>query len=291
VIDTAATETGVTGGSGNYAVGNIQVDSFNLQSTYIDWSGEAVWYASGITHGGIGSLTTNYQSVPSFSFEPNENVNLKTSMKIANTINEATFLGAGVQSLNLTGQFKTGSEYLTPMFNLDSQSFTTITNRVDWNACENYSVSPNATTDGNALVCDPLLGGYNPRHIPETASTGGVEGAKYIMKPVLLKNPASGIKVYMDVLKYLDSDIEVYYRTLPSETDDEIINQDWVYVAFDEDVISEADSDFKEVEVSIPDVISGLLPEFKAFQIKLVMKSRNSCKPPKVKKFRAIAVT
>ena len=291
VIDTAATETGVTGGSGNYAVGNIQVDSFNLQSTYIDWSGEAAWYASGITHGGIGSLTTNYQSVPSFSFEPNENVNLKTSMKIANTINEATFLGAGVQSLNLTGQFKTGSEYLTPMFNLDSQSFTTITNRVDWNACENYSVSPNATTDGNALVCDPLLGGYNPRHIPETASTGGVEGAKYIMKPVLLKNPASGIKVYMDVLKYLDSDIEVYYRTLPSETDDEIINQDWVYVAFDEDVISEADSDFKEVEVSIPDVISGLLPEFKAFQIKLVMKSRNSCKPPKVKKFRAIAVT
>lgn len=290
-VDTAATVTGFTGGSGTYAVGNIQVDAFNFQATYIDWDGTGKWTVGGISHGGIGSTVLNYQSVAPFTFEPNENVILKTPMKIANTINEATFLGAGVQSIQITGTFSTGDDRITPIFNIDSQSFTTITNRVDYLTCAINSVAPNATTDGAALICDPSNPSYNARFVQETEATGGSEGAKYIMKPVVLKNPASAIKVYMDVLKFLDTDVQVYYRTLASESDDEIVNQPWVYAAYDEDVISEADSDFKEVEISIPDAVGGLLPEFKAFQVKLIMKSKNSSKPPKVKKFRAIAVT
>lgn len=291
VVDTPANVTGSTGGSGNYAIGNIQVDAFNLQAKYIDWNGDASWSVSGITHGGIGASTTNYQSVAPFGFEPNENVNLTTPMKIANTINEATYLGADVRSLNLTGVFHTGSEFLTPIFNSDSQSFTTITNRVDWNDCINYSITPNATDDGLALVCDPLSGDYNARFVYETDSSGGVEAAKYLTKPVVLKNPASGMHVYMDVLKHLGTDIQVFYRTLPSELDDEIVNQKWISIEFDEDIVSEGDEDFREVEVSIPDMMGGVLPEFKSFQIKLIMKSKNSCNPPKIKKFRCIAVT
>ena len=286
-VTTNATATGRIGGSGNYAVGNVQMDVFNLQCNFIDYTGDALWKYSGVKHGGVGSTVTNYAAVGPFSFEPNENIELVEPMKVANKANEEMFLGVGNKSLTVTAEFGTEDAFVSPVLNLDSLAFTAVANRIDYNTCENYSVAPNAGTW--AVTCDE--DGSTARWKGEEQSSGGSEGAKYIMKPVTLKNPATNIKVYIDVLNYLDTDVVVYYRTLPAELEDDIVNMTWVKAPFDQAVVSEHDQDFREGEVSIPGVGAEVLPEFKSFQIKLVLKAKNSAKPPKAKAFRAIAVT
>lgn len=286
-VDTPADASGRIGGSGNYAIGNVQMDVFNMQCQYIDYTGDSSWKLSGIKHGGVGSSVTNYAAVNEFTFEPNDNHELVDPMKIANATNEKTFLGTGNKSLTITAEFGTEDAHVSPVLNLDSVGFTAIANRIDYNTCENYSVAPNAGTWTES--CDEE--GSTARWKGEQQSSGGSEGAKYIMKPVTLKNPATNIKAYMDVLNYLDTDVQVWYRILPAELEDDIVNMEWAYAPFDQDVVSEFDQDFREVEVSIPDMVGGNLPEFKSFQIKLVLKAKNSAKPPKVKSFRAIAVT
>lgn len=286
-VSTPATATGRVGGTGNYAYGNIQMDVFNVQAQFIDYIGDALWTYSGVKHGGVGSTITNYEAVTTTPFEPNENVELVSPMKVAGSTNENMFLGVGNKSLTVTGHFGTDDEYISPVVNLDSIGFTAITNRIDYNSCDNYSVAPNAGTW--TLTCDE--DGSTARWLGEEQSSGGTEGAKYIMKPVNLKNPATNITVYLDVLKHLNTDIEVWYRTLPTELEDDIVEMAWVHQDFDADVVSEFDQDYKEAQVTIPGVSGEVLPEFKAFQVKIILKSRNSAKPPKVKNFRAIAVT
>lgn len=286
-VSTAATATGRVGGSGNYAYGNIQMDVFNVQAQYIDYIGDGRWTYAGVKHGGVGSTVTNYAAVPTTQFEPNENIELVEPMKVAGLTNENMFLGAGNKSLTVTAEFSTDDEYISPVLNLDSIGFTAVTNRIDYNTCENFSVAPNA--GAWTLECDE--DGSTARWLGEEQASGGSEGAKYIMKAVHLKNPATNITTYLDVLKHLNTDIEVWYRTLPTELEADIAEMPWVHQDFDSDVVSESDNDYKEAQVTIPGVNGEVLPEFKAFQIKLVLKSRNSARPPKVKNFRAIAVT
>lgn len=286
-VTSNATASGRVGGTGNYATGNVQIDVFNAQCTFIDYTGDSKWTYEGITHGGVGSTVGNYNAVLPQTFEPNTNVELVEPMKVANITNEETFLGTGNNSLTITAEFGTDDSRISPVLNLSTMNFTAIANRIDFNSCDNYSVAPNAGEW--TLTCDE--DGSTARWIGEEQSSGGTEGAKYIMTPVHIKNPATNIKVYVDVLDYLHTEVEVWYRTLPAESEENIIDQHWVKSTFDQPVVSEHDDDFREAEVSIPGTGFETLPEFKAFQIKLVSKSRNSARPPKARAFRAIAVT
>lgn len=286
-VTTPATATGRVGGAGNFATGNIQMDVMNVECQYIDYTGEAAWTYSGIKHGGIGSNVTDYAATGEFYFEPFTNVEMIEPLKIANKSNQDMFLGSGNKSITVTAEFGTDDPFISPVVNLNSMSFTAIANRIDFNTCENFSVAPNA----GEWMLDCNEDDSTARWKGEEQSEGGSEGAKYIMKPVTLDNPATNIKVYVDVLKHLDTDIVLYYRTLPAEVEDDIVNMEWISTPFDVDVVSEHDQDYREAEISIPGVGPVSLPEFKAFQIKLVLKSKNSAQPPKAKSFRAIAVT
>lgn len=291
-VDTLATSTGRVGGSGTWAVGNVQVDAFQFDLSYLDFTGDSQWSLNGVTHGGVGSNVTNYGSAEPVAFVPNAERELTTPLKVANIINEGITLG-GNPSVTINGSLTSESSYLSPVVNLEEMGLTTVTNRVEWNDCANFSVAPNATESGDPVICDPTDPGYTGDHrwSDETSYDGGTEGAKYIMKPVNLENPATNIKVYMDLLNTLDTEVKVFYRTLPSETDAEIQSMAWVEGSFDNEVISEHDDDFLETEATIPAGIDTSLPEFKAFQVKLVLRSKNSAKPPKARNFRAIAVT
>lgn len=286
-VTTAATATGRTGGSGNFGTGNVQVDVFNAQGQFIDYTGDGKWTFSGVKHRGVGSDVINYEAVGPITFEPNENIPMVEPLKIASKTNEDAFLGAGNKSLTVTAEFGTDNSYLSPVLNLDSFGFTSITNRIEYNTCENYSVAPNAGTWN--VDCDEP--GSTARWKDEVQAAGGSEGAKYIMKPVTLTNPATNIMVYLDALKFLGTDIQVWYRTLPVDVEDDIVNMPWVHAPFDKDVVSEFDDDYREMQATIPGVNGEVLPEFKSFQIKLVLKAKNSAQPPKCKAFRAIAVT
>lgn len=287
-ITTPATSTGRTGGLGNVANGNVQIDTFNVQCQYLDYSGESTWTYRGIKHRGIGSAITNYAATGPFSFTPNENIDMIEPIKVANPTNQATYLGAGNKSLTIECTFKTDDAYVTPVINIETMAFTSITNRIDYNSCDNYSTTPNAGT----WTVDCLESGSTARWIEETHPTNGVEIAKYVMKPVTLKTPATNIKVFLNVLQHIGTNVDVYYRTVAASIEADITTFSWIKVPYDVDIVSESDLDFKDAEITIPSLVNGaVLPEFKSFQIKLVLRAINSAQPPKVQTFRAIAVT
>lgn len=286
-LDTPATATGFTGGLGVYATGNIVADVFNLQVKTIEFGGAGAWDIDGIQHVGIGASGTNYTPLENISFNPNENVQLVLPMKIANELNEDAFLGSGNKSINIDGYFSSNDTRLTPVLKYTELALTAISNRIDWNDCDNYSIEPNAGSWTTSCT-EPSS---TARWTQETEATGGSEIAKYITKAVNLDNPATNIKIYMDVLDFLDTEVQVWYRTVPTDVESDIVSREWVYVPFDNEIVSQHDNDFREVEVSIPDVVDTPLDEFRSFQIKLVLRSKNSCRPPKIKNFRAIAVT
>jgi hypothetical protein len=291
-VDTQATASGRVGGSGTWAVGNVQMDAFDFQVSYIDFKGDSQWSLTGVTHGGVGSNVTNYSSANPVAFVPNVERELRTPLKIANTINQDMNLG-GNPSIVINATLTSDDSRLSPVINIEEMGLTSITNRVEWNDCANFSVSPNATESGDPVICDPTNPGYTGDHrwSEETAYDGGSEGAKYIMKPVNLESPATNIKVYMDLLNTLDTEVKIFYRTLPSESDAEIQSFNWIEADFDNEVVSEGEEDYRETEATIPAGPLDTLPEFKAFQIKLVLRSKNSARPPKARNFRAIAVT
>lgn len=288
---TAATIYGRTGGTGVYAVTNIPMDAYKMILDVIDHDGTQSWEMSTVKRKTVGSNTNNYEALPTFSLIPNTNGTLPYSCQIATEVNEAMYLGD--KSLKLKGRLQSGTTWLSPVVNLETIAIIAIGNRIEWNTCENYSVAPLADTSGNPVICDETDPAYTgtARWKKEETYNGGSEGCKYIMKPALLDTSATNLTLILDVFKSLDSDVEVYYRTLPVESDESIQTQPWVYAPFETDPVSSKSTQFIETTISLPSDPTATLPEFKAYQMKLVLRSKNPANPPKVQKCRAIAIT
>ncbi len=297
-VESSAISTGRVGSTGVHAVGNIQVDAFEVTGQYDLHDSVMEWNGVGIHHSGVGSkfIGTDYHTADSIPFIDNELVELERPLKIANPTNElAKVVDVGKASMDITASFKAINYDInvTPILYDAGISMTTITNRCDWNSCENYSIAPNQTVDELPLICDESNPAYNARYISETNVDGGSEGAKYIVKKVTLSNPATSLRIYLDIYKTVDSDVMVYYKTLPVESSESIEDMAWVNAKFDNEITSEQADEFIEITSTIgdPDVGQSPLPDFKEFRVKIVMKAKNSSKPPKAKNFRAIAVT
>lgn len=147
--------------------------------------------------------------------------------------------------------------------------------------------------------------------------------ARYISKEVKLINPARGLKILFSASKPSNTNIEVYYRIFAAGESLETNHQkDW-YKAFNKefininklnntsiDVITEKNranphteiGEFKDMyyETLVFDENNNIminnsievdeLYEFTSFQIKLIMKSNNTCVVPEIKELRVIAV-
>ena len=294
--NSTATETGRSGSTGVHARGNIQVDAFTLTGQYDLNDSVMDWNVDGIYHSGVGSkfVGTDYTSTDSLNITDNELIELDRPWKIANPTNElAKVVDIGRPSFNATGRLSAieGDNNVSPVLYISSVTMTTVTNRCDWNSCLNYSVSPNQTVDGLALECDEESADYNARWSGEHDENGG--STKYIAKKVTLTNPATSLRMFLDVYKSVDNDVVIYYKTLPVESSESLEDMDWVQADYDNDVTSTGDDDFKEISVTIgdPDTAQTPLPDFKEFRFKIVLKTTNSAKPPRGKNFRAIAVT
>ena len=139
-----------------------------------------------------------------------------------------------------------------------------------------------------------LTAGVNGKYRYETDNQDGTCKAKYLTKVVNLENPANVITIYADVVNYNTSDIDFYYRVVSADSETPIGEIDWIETNITLPVSDNGD-DFKEIEINIPSN-NPLLPEaeledFRAFQVKIVMRSKNSAKSPKVKRLRCIATT
>lgn len=303
-----ATSSGRTGGTGAYVESQIQVDAFYFHINQLDFTGNANWKYDGITHKVInGDTADNYLITENNEFNSNETSYLDSPLKIATQINQEEKIGTNKKSIVLKGTYSVNSDlidptdgggWISPVVNIKDMQFITVTNRIDFVDCSTFAgldavegiVKPNEAWDGvgGNDSCIDLSTTYKQ----ETNSSGGSEGSKYVMNPVTLLNPASAIKVYVDILDFDNTSVDLYYRTLPTYFEQDITTVDWTYFDWDEEITSETDTDFREVTASIPDLFGEeTLEEFKSFQIKLVLRSKNSARPPKCKNFRAIAVT
>lgn len=265
-VTTNASVDGRIGGDGVYVKSHAVADALNLQAAVMDFQGDGFWYYNGYTHAGVGSTVSDYGATTGNFIPLDEIAELAEPIKIVTDVNETARI-AGAESLEIVGQFATDTDLLSPVINLNSVSLEAISNRVEWN---------------DALEYD------------ETQTEIGSELAKYVTKAANLQDPANVITIYADLVNYEHSDVEFYYRVLAADDDRGIAELDWTLLDYARPV-SETSNEFKEIEINIPEQ-NPLLPateleDFKAFQVKIVMRSKNSARMPKVKRLRCLATT
>tara|TARA_B110000902_G_scaffold57530_1_gene67349 strand:+ start:10176 stop:15203 length:5028 start_codon:yes stop_codon:yes gene_type:complete len=188
--------------------------------------------------------------------------------------NEGDNLGSGVKSLTVKVDFETADNRVSPLIDLQACTFTTINNRIDFQAAS-------ATSSRNVPIT----------YVAETTASGGSHLAKWLTIPVQLEEDAKGIKLFISANRPSACDFDVYYRTNSGDNDN-LLNTTWTLASVEG---SKPPSDgnpqvFREYPYLIGGE-AGTLDDFTQFQIKIVMKSSNQAKVPVFKDLRVIALT
>ena len=127
-------------------------------------------------------------------------------------------------------------------------------------------------------------------YVNSEAAGGDSNEAIYITRRVALDNPASGIKLFLDINRFASADVKVMYKILRSDdaSDFDEIGYNFFNTTGAPDTVVNPSldvDDFKEYEYT-----ANNLDEFIAFSIKIVMQGNNSSEPPRIKDLRAIAL-
>jgi hypothetical protein len=124
--------------------------------------------------------------------------------------------------------------------------------------------------------------------IDESAAVGGTATSKYLTRLINLENPSSFLKVMFaaNVPPTTDSDVEVWYKLVPTGTNGDISQYPFVKASNPVKPIRKTSNqgEFIDCEYDIAD-----LPQFDAVVVKLVFKGANSAQVPRVKDLRIIA--
>jgi hypothetical protein len=134
------------------------------------------------------------------------------------------------------------------------------------------------------------ISGTTPDFTAETANTGGSSAAQYMTRPVILTNDATALDIRVSANVRSTSAVKLYYRITSSEDARKLSDVAWT--GFNSDGTSDSSVDpakdnvtFKEHKFS-----ANTLPEFTAFQLKVVLTGTNSSYPPIIKDLRGIAL-
>jgi hypothetical protein len=134
------------------------------------------------------------------------------------------------------------------------------------------------------------ISGTTPDFVEETTNTGGSASAKYMTRPVILTNDATALDIRISANVRSTSTIKMYYRVTSAEDARKLGDVAWR--GFNDDGTSDATIDpakddvtFKEHKFSASD-----LPEFTAFQLKVILTGTNSSYPPILRDMRGIAL-
>ena len=262
-VTTNASTSGIGGASTIIATDNRAFHNFQVNIQQALLTGTNITWAAKTTSG-LGLMETArtpYVVDSAFSaIIPNETMYCANTKVVATTDNKAasTFL--------TRGSFTSTKSNLSPAVDLERGSVFTIGNRID---------RPASSTAAGFNVVDDF--------IAETTTGVGSALAKYVTKTVLLNEVSSTLKVYVDVARPNNTDFEVYHKTGADET---TVNAAAWALATPVSPIPVSDTGrFSEVEWSIDPAV-----DFKAFAIKIVMKSQNPALVPQGKALRAIAL-
>lgn len=166
---------------------------------------------------------------------------------------------------------------------------------------QGYTSSPNVTI---------RTVGYNPTYnvysngisvIGETNPSGGLALARYITKKITLADgmDAGDIKVFLDVHRPLNTDVEVYYKILSAEDPTRFEDQNYNLMTqtVGNNTYSKELDDFIEYTYQLDTsgttdkkTLYSTFSSFKYFSIKIALFSNSPTNIPKIKNFRAIAL-
>jgi len=215
-------------------------------------------------------------SATNHPFNGNEPIILTAPGVIAGRKIEIAELGASTRSANITATLTTTNKYLSPVIDMQTAELGLFNNIID-NQVDSAGVD---TTLTNVPI----------NYVAETDPVDGTSIAKYVSKNINLEEPAVGLKILIGANRPSNTFIDVYYK-LVSAGDDTDINE-LNYVLIEEESNNPSDDDtavFREYEYLIGGQ-SGTLTPFDTFKIKVVFRSGNSSKVPRLRDIRAIAL-
>jgi hypothetical protein len=174
---------------------------------------------------------------------------------------------SGNKSLFVTASLSTSNTKLSPVIDTQRISMISIQNRV------------NSPTSINT-----------PNFRDDEQPSGSSSAAIYCTRPIVLDNPSTALEVRLTSNVRADAEVEVYFRNTSAEEVRNVKDLNWTpfNTAGEEDTTvapAESNNEFKEYKYS-----ASALPEFTAFQIKIVMKATNSAHAPRIKDLRGLAL-
>ena len=241
---------------------NIKFDMFNIAGQSLTYNTQASWYVTPHKfNGDAGNKMTVVPLSDNYMVEPG------VILSYLNENNPAN-------SLKMEVSVKLTSPYISPVFNTDSFSITTMSNRIENINSTNYNIAPNAT---NRLI--------------DEVKDYGSENYKYVSTKVLLQNAAFDMRIIFDIYCSNMSNFDVYVKLLNSGTDDESL-VDWLKID-KYDKVQMNNNDFVEYDLMLSKHCSEWddTMQYVSFRVKLVGRSDNSSQPVIFQNLRAIAIT
>ena len=213
----------------------------------------------------------------------NDNYYFPSTNLIASSINETNEMG-GVKSLSVPITLSSDIETVSPVIDTQRMSVIAVANVVD-------------KIDSSADVYPTTI--YKPMTEPE----GDNHSAIYMTKKVNLETPATSLRILLDISREASADVKVMFKTLRvddafsfDEIDYRFFNDDGTLAGSggpDVEVRPAIRNEFLEHEYTAgvtDDGIGNPLDEFISFQIKIVMRTTNQARPPRVRNLRALAL-
>lgn len=216
-----------------------------------------------------------YATTSNVTLIPSQTITFEQPHVILQDSNETVHFG-GNESTRITATLTnlTTNDYISPYIDMQRASLVLMNNLIDR---QDSAASVGFSTPIN--------------YVPETNPSGGTELAKHITKPVVLENPANGLKINFGAHTPIGAQIDTYYRITKVGEDSDIQLKNWIPITYDETPITDKDPNiFREYEANLGGEYYDQLPHFDQYQLKLVMRSQSSSRVPKIQDLRTIAL-
>lgn len=249
---TAANQTGSFGGSLVSSDRNTLIDTIYPQFQELLFENTEVnWTFDGTTGKSLSGSETPYLPVATSSIVPNKTSDLPFPMMVPSA-SEASKLSR--YGLGINANMVTHADNISPVIDINRIGVVGINNIIN-----------------------------KPGVLNETAATGGNALERYLTKPVGLKNPATSLRLYIDMNKPQGSEVYIFYRTGNSE--EELNSKTWAQMNTVTAVTATDATTFNEAEYSKDSIAA-----FGYYQFKIVGTSSSSSQIPLMRRLRGLAL-
>jgi hypothetical protein len=248
----------------------LQAQDFKPGSTLVNYSGDLT------TTTAFAGAQTPYARTTNIQLRNNADTLLSAPHVIASDSNESIFLSGYNESgiVRAVLRAPTGTNNISPYVDLQRAHLLLIQNWID---------NPDSASTSGFNI--PIS------FVPETDPKGGSALAKHIAKPVSLAQSASGLKILVGANVPPEAGIDMYYRNVGEGSDSDILEKNWILTAVDTIPPKNTNgNEYSEYRYTVGGTFANQLIEFNQYQIKVVMKSTNSAKVPRITDLRTIAL-